>query len=224
MCIVDPEQGRKRPELEYVRAWSEGMDSKVPSRIAYVKQGSAHWGFEVLPGMSACSWTKLLLDSGTNPTEFDDTVLDEAAALGIFQVPPEKTPVDVVADYLCFIYQTLRKELTRRFYEKSNNVFVDFWFTIPAMWPENAKAQTIEAANRAGFGQAPGDRLEFMTEPEAAAEAVFNKTNAAVKVFQHTLLWRALADKRQNGDGILICDCGGGTVVSVRGCRVKQKT
>lgn len=145
--------------------------------------------------MPACSWTKLLLDSGTDPSEFDDTVLETAAALGIFQLPPEKAPVDVVADYLCCIYQHIWKELTRRFHTEMNRLSIEFWFTIPATWSENAKAQTKEAATRAGFGQTPIDKLVIMSEPEAAAQAVFKIAGAKLKVFPHMSPRRVLADK-----------------------------
>lgn len=147
------------------------MDTKVPSRIAY------------LPGMTACSWTKVLQDNGVQKSGFDDKVLEEAAALGIFRLPVEKKPVDVVADYLSCLYQHIRKELTRRFHGKVNHLFVDFWLTIPAAWSQHAKARTMEAATRAGFGQASKDSLNITTEPEAAAETVFKMANTELKVF-----------------------------------------
>lgn len=77
-----------------------GNRAKVPSRVAYIDGNTVYWGFEIPPGMDTCTWTKLQLDSGIGPTEFDDEVLEAAAALGIFNLPTGKTPVDVVSDYL----------------------------------------------------------------------------------------------------------------------------
>lgn len=74
----------------------------------------------------------------------------------------------------------------------------EFWFTVPAIWSDAAKAATRNAACEAGFGSRRGDEIYMVPEPEAAAIA--------------TIKYLAEDDNVQPGDGILVCDCGGGTV------------
>ena len=52
---------------------------------------------------------------------------------------------------------------------------IEFWFTVPAIWTEKATAATVRAAGLAGFGNRPRDFLFVVTEPEAAAWAVFRR-------------------------------------------------
>ncbi|PKY00051.1 actin-like ATPase domain-containing protein [Aspergillus campestris IBT 28561] len=191
------------PHIDTIGDWPRTSgQGKVPSRIAYtephecVQPQRRAWGFGVQPGMTSCSWTKLLLDVDANLTEFDDDALNHAAALGIFHLPAGKAPVDVVADYLCYIYEHIWKALNKSVGTGPKCLSLEFWFTVPATWSEQAQIKTKEAASRAGFGQRPGDKLFIMTEPEAAAQAVFHEYPADFKP----------------GDGVLICDCGGGTV------------
>ncbi|RAH64719.1 Hsp70 family protein [Aspergillus aculeatinus CBS 121060] len=182
---------------------------KVPSRIAYAAENERTiadlWGFQVQPGMSACSWTKLLLDENTSLTEFDDRSLDEASGAGILRLPAGKTAVDVVADYLTYIYKHIMYTLARHMTPPDLAITpIEFWFTVPAIWSDQAKDVTRTAARRAGFASSrdrPCDRLFFISEPEAAAITALTKdgiegVGASVKA----------------GDGVLVCDCGGGTV------------
>lgn len=69
--------------------------------------------------------------------------------------------------------------------------------TVPAIWSDSAKDLTRQAACRAGF---PDDSLVLISEPEAAA------------------LYCATTCKEMDlidGDRFLVCDAGGGTVVSI---------
>lgn len=191
VCFIDTSVLTKgfRASVDSIRDWPLGHgQSKVPSRIAYTEPNEGGtprrraWGFEVLPGMSSCSWIKLLLDADARLTEFDDDALNHAAALGIFYIPAGKAIVDVVADYLCRIYQYTWKALIKHIGEDIETLPVEFWFTVPATWSEQAKIQTKEAATRAGFGQRPNHGLFTTTEPEAAAQAVFEAYPAGFQV------------------------------------------
>jgi molecular chaperone DnaK (HSP70) len=71
-----------------------------------------------------------------------------------------------------------------------------FVLTVPAIWTDKAKELTVQAATRAGM-----ENLVLMTEPEAAA------------TYCATLC--AETDLRE-GDIFLVCDAGGGTVVTLR--------
>jgi molecular chaperone DnaK (HSP70) len=48
---------------------------------------------------------------------------------------------------------------------------IEFWFTVPAIWSDSAKQDTLAAARAAGFGTRPGDEVNLILEPEAAAIA-----------------------------------------------------
>ncbi|CEJ55734.1 hypothetical protein PMG11_01972 [Penicillium brasilianum] len=78
---------------------------------------------------------------------------------------------------------------------------LNFWFTIPAMWSDKAKEDTLRVAIKAGFKSRPKDDITIITEPEAAAIATLT-----------TLSDEENAYDVRAGDIILICDCGGGTV------------
>jgi hypothetical protein len=173
---------------------------KTPSTIAYPEEnkkiGKQRWGFQVEPGMKCYSWTKLLLDKNAPLTKYDDPMLEQATKSGILQLPPDKDAVEVVADYLTGVYEhimyTLEKGLTRPILKVSP---IEFWFTMPAIWSDQAQAATREAAQRAGFGPQPGrlsDAIYMITEPEAAAIAALTRSttdivSVPVKVRFHIL-------------------------------------
>ena len=45
--------------------------------------------------------------------------------------------------------------------------------TVPAVWSEKAKSDTLQCAYRAGFGEM--DKIRLITEPEAAAVYTFHQ-------------------------------------------------
>lgn len=144
-----------------------GTKHKTPSRIAYDddnSRGRLYWGFNVKPGMTACSWTKLLLNRSADRTEFDDEVLEAASALGILRLPARKNAVHVAADFMREVYQYVRRELRTEFQREPNNIPIEFWLPIPAGWSGQAQSALKEAATLAGFGQQPQHELVMMTE------------------------------------------------------------
>ncbi|KAJ5938908.1 actin-like ATPase domain-containing protein [Penicillium verhagenii] len=162
---------------------------------------SSHWGFDVQHDMRAYWWTKLFLDSHAELAEFDDHVLKRTVSLDIphQSLPPgcDKAPVKIIADYLNHVLRFVWKLIWRR-YPGLNSVdfTVDLVYTIPATWSEQGERLSREAVARAWDFKRPEDTLTVMREPDAAAETVY----------------RNLKDDLRFGDGILICDCGGGTV------------
>lgn len=168
---------------------------KAPSRIAYPtdnrRLGNQRWGFEVEPSMVAYSWTKLLLDENTPLTKYDDTALENASGMGILRLPANKTAVDVVSDYLSEVYKHIHRTIAKQITEETLRITpLEFWFTVPAIWSDQAQDATRKAAQRAGFGRSverPNDEIFMITEPEAAAVAALKKTTtdglgASVKV------------------------------------------
>uniref|UniRef100_A0A093VJ31 Heat shock 70 kDa protein 12B n=1 Tax=Talaromyces marneffei PM1 TaxID=1077442 RepID=A0A093VJ31_TALMA len=197
-----------------ITTWpSTGRDTdhvfKTPSTIAYPEEnrkiGKQRWGFQVEPGLKFYSWTKLLLDKNAPLTKYDDPMLEQATKSGILQLPPDKDAVDVVADYLTGVYEHIMLILEKGLTEPILSVSpIEFWFTMPAIWSDQAQAATKEAAQRAGFGPRPGrlsDVIYMITEPEAAAIAALTRSTTDV-----------VSVPVKAGDGVLVCDCGGGTV------------
>ncbi|KAF7169279.1 hypothetical protein CNMCM5623_002075 [Aspergillus felis] len=183
---------------------------KAPSRIAYAAENNSRvttdrWGYQVEPGMSSYSWTKLLLDQGTPLTQYDDSTLETASQTGILKLPEGKSAVDVVADYLSEVYQHILKTISKNITEADLLITpLEFWFTVPAIWSDRALDATRTAAQRAGFGKSslrPMDQIFLISEPEAAAVTALKKYTTS-----------SMGGSVKAGDGVLVCDCGGGTV------------
>ncbi|KAL4733033.1 hypothetical protein BDV11DRAFT_200880 [Aspergillus similis] len=201
-------------EIVVITNWpgpSRDIDTvyKTPSRIAYAAENPRlnkdRWGFQVEPGMVSYSWTKLLLDRGTPLTKYDDSALEKASNIGIMLLPENKSPEDIVGQYLANVYEHILKKIGKSITEETlQNTPIEFWFTVPAIWSDRAQLATRDAARRAGFAgtlHRPSDRLFLITEPEAAAIAVLSKYASST-----------LGGAVKAGDGVLVCDCGGGTV------------
>jgi molecular chaperone DnaK (HSP70) len=129
--------------------------------------------------MISYAWTKLLLDRGTPLTKYDDSALEKASNVGIMQLPENKSPEDLVGEYLAKVYEHILKIIGKSITEETLQVTpIEFWFTVPAIWSDRAQRATRDAARRAGFAgtlHRPSDRLFLITEPEAAAIAVLSK-------------------------------------------------
>jgi hypothetical protein len=111
---------------------------------------------------------------------------------------PHKTALDFAVDYLTCVHKYVMEVF---FPQKFGSVFlrnqqISYVITVPAIWKDSAKALTRQAAVRAGI---PDAKLELITEPEAAA------------LYCATICEEV--DLR-DGDHFLVCDAGGGTVVS----------
>ncbi|OAL66732.1 hypothetical protein A7C99_2125 [Trichophyton rubrum] len=125
---------------------------KAPSRIAYPLDNPANstirWGFQVEPGMTTYSWTKLLVDRNIALGEFDDPTLEEASKTGILQLSCGKSAVGVVADFLKEVRAHVLKMIEKRITKEMLGITpIEYWFTVPAIWSDQAKAQTKAAFN-----------------------------------------------------------------------------
>ena len=112
---------------------------------------------------------------------------------------PRKRPVDFAADYIKEIRNFVLTEVLPKDFGNAflANQRLKYVLTVPAIWTEKAIDLTKTAAVRAGI---PEEDLVLVTEPEAAA------------LYCSTLCHEVdLNDK----DRFLICDAGGGTVVSL---------
>lgn len=166
---------------------------KVPSRIAYHAEnegkrnfpvGRDAWGYEVEAGFKSYSWIKLLLDSKATATDFDDPILQkEQDSVGgsIMTLPEGKTAIDVTTDYLTNLYRHCIAEINKTDIKTVLPVTpIEFWFTHPATWSDEAKAATKQAAERAGFTSRKGDTITLIPEPEAGAIAALRSSKDSI--------------------------------------------
>jgi hypothetical protein len=155
--------------------------------------------------MKSYSWTKLLLDKDSRLSQHnrqDIVPLWKSDGNGFMTLPHGKTATDVVADFLSEVYKYVSKELAKRLSPQVLAITpLEFWFTVPAIWSDQAKDATKQAARKAGFGERARDSFYMIPEPEAAAVATLK-----------SLTLTGTEGQIYPGDGVLICDCGGGTV------------
>ena len=197
----------KPKDIEIISDWDSEIDhnsdsAKVPTKIAYSRYGNvSSWGFDLEPKDRQLSWFKLLLCDETkrraaSQREFLDKLESDVAAL-------QKTPLDVVADYLHKLWTHATEALQSKIGpELFDQLPIKLVLTVPAIWDHQAQELTREAAERAGLRSRVNVELEMVSEPEAAARYVLSET-LALKV----------------GDAFVVCDAGGGTVV----CAEAQK-
>lgn len=200
-------------DVNVIRTWpgpSREQDEtwKTPSRIAYkvenpsIEGEETRWGYMVVPRMKSYTWTKLLLDRGSQMTS-QGTEADIIEGNGFLKLPHFKSKArDVCADFLRGVYNHTMAYLEQRYSPEVMKVTaLEFWFTVPAIWSDKAKEETRKAANSAGFGSRAQDSISMIAEPEAAAVATLSTLSDDEREL-----------KAKVGDSILICDCGGGTV------------
>ena len=191
-------------------------NDKVPSRICYDPPPDAKvtWGNLIRPNtkgtIHACMKLKLdeqmkgslnfrlllaFLTSNMEGLDLDD-VMDGGDG------PPEypgKSPVDLVADYLSRVREHAWKDLEAQYGASTfESMKKELVVTVPAVWSERAKDQTMKAVNRAKF---QASKISLVTEPEAAAIYTLK-----------TMMEGANRTELQVGDVFVLTDCGGGTV------------
>ncbi|EWC46244.1 hypothetical protein DRE_04415 [Drechslerella stenobrocha 248] len=221
-CAFGDTSQKNIDNVKVIRRWpgKERRDEvKCPSEIAY-SGGNYTWGYKIPPGQPRLAWAKLDLDEDNfyeNQDEYVD-VEDPLAepstagdgfpmAEGMRHNPMNKSPVDVVADYLTALYDVIMSNLRRAQGENFiNKTAIDWIMTVPAVWSEKAQALTKEAASRAGIGQREKDRLFIISEPEAAA------VYAISELYQRDNNRRNDPNTLNIGDTFVLCDAGGGTV------------
>ncbi|KAF2968060.1 hypothetical protein GQX73_g5510 [Xylaria multiplex] len=182
------------PERVYtVDSWPGAQDRivpKTPTELQYTSRSTNRfkWGYELEQTLEEkISGLKLLLDPDLERPYW--IPYDPSAEIA--KLP--KPVVDVVSDYLKAIFQHAIAEVEKSYLPG----FVDgfkkqYILTVPAVWSDTAKATTQRAARKAGMTP-----VDMITEPEAAALFTLQ-----------TMRDKGLKD----GDAIVICDAGGGTV------------
>lgn len=177
-------QGAGVQSVDVVTDWpgnAAGYLQKVPSQIAYrvdnEKLDKDVWGYEIPATAKKHCWTKLLLDKKAQATRHDDPTLSGFSAQPMLN---DKSPSDVVADFLSCLYKHCMAHLEKKMTAGVLRVTpIEFWFTMPAIWSDEAQYATKAAAEKAGFGSGPQreqDSINMITEPEAAALSALKLT------------------------------------------------
>ena len=194
--VTDPKD--ESVDINVIRRWPHGQADNLPSDIAYDAKSGKPVGYgAVIPkGVEPLQWVKLLLEpaqfqgkQNTSSTERVWRAYEELKKLG-------KTPVDVIADYLRWLWGQIEKNIR----DSGDDVDADetiVVITLPASWSDRARDGMLQAAKKAGIGS-DGRQLKFRVEPEAAA------------IFE--LKARAKKKQIRVGDVFVVCDAGGGTV------------
>ncbi|KAL7950666.1 hypothetical protein V8C42DRAFT_340281 [Trichoderma barbatum] len=195
------------PWTKYPGSSSHGAEHcvKAPTRVAFMDEnpelGENAWGYQVEPGMKTYAWTKLLLDKSSLLSEYDDPDLYLSSGMEVLQLSKGRSAKGVATEYLkgmkAMFDDAVKEHLGAH---KIENLPIDFWLTVPASWSEKAKLLTKSAATDAGFATRPIDNIMLISEPEAAAQL-------ALKSSLHRL-----EDFVKPKTGVMVCDCGGGTV------------
>ena len=200
---------------------------KAPSRINYDQHGLPDkWGYGMFENAQTLKLFKLLvLDEEDIPSNIRD--FSEVERLFSVMRSQKKDAVDIVSDYLkCFWEYVIDTVGFRQGSRNGDIPKLKVVITVPASWPLYTRNRMRLAIENAGImDERKGGKptLVFMTEPEAAAIATmkdisssFGYRSISMNVRQPDLPLSLghLAHWVQKGDGILICDAGGATVVS----------
>jgi hypothetical protein len=148
------------------------------------------WGNQVKHHERRQEWFKLQLDpmayTSQNTVDFGRLYPNLLAEPPDYSRPAKK----LCTDYM----RELRKQVWKSLETKVGTVVlttfrVDWVITVPAIWSDRARSDTLECARDAGIGS--GDRLTIISEPEAAAAYTFQQIRPlGINV----------------GDNVIICD------------------
>ena len=169
----------------------------MPSEVAYTDKGSERkmfWGFQIPTRLPRLRWIKLGLDPDqkhgvpalllTRSTNFLGTTY-----------PPDATPKSVTTDYLRALIEHVSQVIKHQVGSAFESLTITFVITVPAVWSQGAKIETLTSAEEAGLAKSAP--VLIVSEPEAAAIHVLKASNPhGLKV----------------DDTVVLCDAGGGTV------------
>lgn len=189
-------------QINLITSWpgTGREEGKAPTELFYEDE-RLMWGY-IIPGdADPIRWFKLLL--------LRDEDLDEELRASEFLLrgrkmlrESDKTVTDLIADYLRALWRhtldTIHKARGKSVIEALTFYVV---ITVPAIWKDYARQGMQEAARKSGMCDtrpAGPTTLAFAPEPEAAALASLCESGRSISA----------------GDVYIICDAGGGTVVS----------
>lgn len=189
-------------QINLITSWpgTGREEGKAPTELFYEDE-RLMWGYTIPRDADPIRWFKLLL--------LRDEDLDDKLKASEFLIrgrkmlkESKKTATDLIADYLGALWRhtldTIHKARRESVIEALRFHVV---ITVPAIWKDYARQGMEEAARKSGmFDARPAGptTLAFAPEPEAAALASLCESGRNLNA----------------GDVYIICDAGGGTVVS----------
>ncbi|KAF4626038.1 hypothetical protein G7Y89_g12118 [Cudoniella acicularis] len=155
----------------------EGMSSvKVPTELRYTPEGT-QWGFQIPNIIERHQWFKIGISE------------KKATPVG------EKTPEELTTDYLSELYKHLMYTLEQQLGAAIlRTIPLEFCLTVPAIWSELAKENTLKACKKAGIKSK--SEILLVSEPATAICALHSLDPHGLNI----------------GDSFVLCDAGGGTV------------
>lgn len=194
-------------DISIISSWESDLPAnsdnhKVPSVLTYDSKGNVNsWGYKLERRRHHISWFKLLLSNHAMSkvaSEQPERVNKLLQLLAEFK----KEPVDVAADYLRELWKHASDDISRKVSTLWQNADLKITLTVPAIWDLSAQELTKKAAEMAGLLDRKGTKFRLIGEPEAAALCVIEEISAQK--------WQKL----KPDDAFVVCDAGGGTVVS----------
>ena len=134
-------------------------------------------------------------------------------------LPPNKTVIDIFGDLLGYLYESTKKYIQER---QGDAIFnsvganIDFVLSHPNGWEGKQQSEMRHAAITARLVNDMSDalsRISFITEGEAGLHFCLNNVQTTldeyVSVNRFATVYKVYS---QANDGVLVLDCGGGTV------------
>lgn len=194
-------------QINLITTWPDSgrEEGKIPTELFY-EDGKTYWGYGIPADGDPVRWFKLLL---LKEEDLDANLRNSEILWRGRKMLKEngKTAIDLIADYLRALWVHVIESINKSRGESVVDALVfRVVITVPAIWKGYARQGMERAAKMAGIldrRPAGTTTLTFAPEPEAAALSTLCEPGRRVKT----------------GDVYMICDAGGGTVVSC--CKFK---
>jgi hypothetical protein len=191
-------------QVNFITSWPGNgrEEGKVPTELYYGDDEKPAWGYNIPADVDPFRWFKLLL------VHIEDLVPELRESEFVIRArdmmeKSGRTAVDLIADYLRLVWEHIISTIEKARGETVVEALsIRVVITVPAIWKSYARQAMEEAAKKSGildFRLAGPTKLTFAPEPEAAALSTLLEQGSGVRP----------------GNVYVICDAGGGTVVSV---------
>lgn len=194
--VAEFEDGR----INLITSWpgTEREEGKAPTELFY-EDGRLMWGYTIPLDADPIRCFKLLLHEDDLPPGIRESEILLRARKRIREC--QKTAIDLIADYLGALWRHILDTINRARQPVIEALKFHVVITVPAIWKDYARQSMEKAAEKSGIlapRRAGPTTLALASEPEAAALASLDDKRPSINV----------------GDVFVICDAGGGTVVS----------
>ena len=191
-------------QVNFITSWPGNgrEEGKVPTELWYDDNDGLVWGYEVPADGDPFRFFKLLL-LRTEDRSPEICRSDFVIRAREMMEESGRTAVDLITDYLRLLWEHIMSTIERaRGEDVVEALAIHVVITVPAIWKSYARQAMEDAAAKSGILDsrlAGATKLTFVPEPEAAALSTLLEQGSGVRP----------------GNVYVICDAGGGTVVSV---------